>query len=1325
MKSLYRKYYFAVFLAFFSQAALSRPEISGTSGPAGTELAETSSTLVINSFTPISGGTGTIVTIKGSSFSQAIGVYFGGVSAASFTIINDTTITAVVGAGGTGDVSVYNSYGPVSLGTFTFLEAGPPIIRYFEEIGIPNTYVTIVGNNFYGATAVSFGGTPALSFSVSNDTAILAILGYGSAGSVTVTTNNGTASLPGFYYNGAYITSFTPDSANAGMTVTIKGQNFIPDSGVSFGGIPAASYTVVSDSVITAVVSSAGASGAVTAYTVHGTATLGGFVFTSLSPLIKSFTPTSGTNGTVISIYGRYFTGASAVSFGTTPATGYTVISDTLINATVGFGSSGFVKVTTPQGADSLSGFMINTPIVTSFAPDSGITGATIIVHGKYFTGATAVSFGDSAAASFTVLSDTLLEAVVGNGHSGYVSVVSPEGSDSLARFVFMATRITGFYPTIAAPGETITITGEYFTGANSVSFGGIAASSFVVVSDSIITATVGSSGATGNILVSSPHGTGAAGGFTFNNFTPIISSISPDSGVSGSRVTIYGANFNPVPSLNVVYFGAVQASVLTSTSTEIVVNVLPGATYQPITVTTGGYTAYAVQEFDQTFPNGGTIDSTSFGPKKDITVGSYPRAAAVVDLDGDNRPDIIVPDFQSNSFSVLRNTASADTISFAPSVTIPGQYDFVSVAVGDLDGDGKPDIVFADQNVNNISIFKNNSFPGTISLAPKMDIVNGTQPYGSLLYDLKIADVDGDGKPDIIVIDANILVYLNTSSAAGISFAPASVYPITFQFAPYQVALNDLDGDGKPDFAVVNSTADSVMIIQNNSTPGRVSFGALTSLPTGSNPQTVAIADLDRDGLQDLIVGNASSNTVSVFLNKSRPGLLSFAPGKDFATGLGPSSISVGDIDGDGKPDLAIANRNANTFSILKNISVKGVAGFAPKVDFNAEDEPDGATIADLDGDGRPDIVVSEGGGGAGASISLFKNQIFDSLHTVINSFSPDSGTTGTTITIKGAHFSGTSTVSFGGTSASSFIVVSDTIITAVVSTGASGNVSVSAEGGGASLSGFTFIAVKPIPVITSFSPDSAGTGDTVMIYGNHLTGADSVSFGGIPAASFVIISDSVIAAVTGVGTSGDILVTSSGGQGRISGFVFISPSSSAAFHLIQFAGEVVGNLIELTWQTLNDGDISSFTLQKSTDSLSFVTIGTVNAIQLTGIIITNDYNDSLPQDTVNYYRLGITDNVGNTRYSFVLAVHLPISPQSIRIFPNPAQDLVTVQHPSTNANATIELLDMSGRISKIVQIASGVTQTQIHLTGIMTGVYKLVWSDGKNSFSRSILIR
>jgi len=510
------------------------------------------------------------------------------------------------------------------------------------------------------------------------------------------------------------------------------------------------------------------------------------------------------------------------------------------------------------------------------------------------------------------------------------------------------------------------------------------------------------------------------------NAQSPVITTFSPASGAIGSSVTITGTGFSATANQDIVFFGATQAAVTAAGATSLTVTVPVGATYQYISVTNlaVNLTAYSAQPFIVTLAG-----NIAFANKQDFTTGTNPFSLGIGDIDGDGKPDLAVANNGSNTVSVIRSTSTSGTVSFAAKVDLTTGTQPYSVSIGDIDGDGKPDLAVANFSSNTVSVLRNTSTSGTVSFASKVDLTTGTQPYS-----VSIGDIDGDGKPDLAVANESsnsVSVIRNTSTSGIISFA--SKVDLTTGTGPVSVSIGDIDGDGKPDLAVANYNSNNVSIIRNTSVSGTVSFASKVDLTTGAGPYSVSIGDIDGDGKSDWAVANLGSNTVSVFRSTSTPGNLSFAASADFVTGTSPYSVSIGDIDGDGKPDLAVANLGSNTVSVFHSTSASGTVNFASKVDFTTGLQPYSVSIGDIDGDGKPDLAVAYNGGN---TISVLQQ----STAITITSFSPASGVIGSSVTITGTGFSTTANqdiVFFGATQAT-VTAASTTSLTVTVPTGA-----------------------------------------------------------------------------------------------------------------------------------------------------------------------------------------------------------------------------------------------------------------------------------------------
>ena len=418
------------------------------------------------------------------------------------------------------------------------------------------TVVTITGTGLTGTTGVKFGTVAATSFTFVNDTTVTAVAPAHVAGAadVQVTDDEGVSPVVAgdvfTFVDSPTVTGMIPVTGpiTGGTTVTIAGTNFVTGAGnttVSFGGTAAASVAVASSTQLT-VTSPAHAAGAVDVRvtTAGGTSPVVAadqFTYASAMPVISSLSPSAGTpsGGTVVTITGSGFTGATGATFGGINATSFIVDTDTQIRVASPAHVAGIVDVvvTGPGGSSVTSTLTKYTytvaagPTVSSLSPASStIAGGVVVsITGTGFTGTTGVTFGGTAATGVTVINDTSILATAPAHTSGIVDVLvtTPVGtSASVAGSKFSYGTlpvITSVSPTTGAAGTVVTITGTGLTGATAVMFGTISATP-TSVSDTqiVVTAPTGVSGAV-DITVVTPSGTSAvvaSARFTFPGST-------------------------------------------------------------------------------------------------------------------------------------------------------------------------------------------------------------------------------------------------------------------------------------------------------------------------------------------------------------------------------------------------------------------------------------------------------------------------------------------------------------------------------------------------------------------------------------------------------------------------------------------------------------------------------------------------------------------------------------------------------------------------------------------------------------------------------------
>ena len=521
----------------------------------------------ITSFTPTSGPVGTVVTLTGTNFTGATAVSING-TAATFTVVSATSLTATVAAGTTsGLISVTTPAGTAVSATPFVVGVPPTITSFTPATGAVGSTVVITGTNFTAASQVTFGGISASVYSVNSATQITVVVPIGAVtGPIAVTTPLGTGtSATSFTIPAApAITSFSPAAGVPGTVVTINGTNFTGATQVTFNGTVATVFTVVSATQITATVPTGATTGLITVTAPNGIA-VSATRFIVQVPTITSFTPPNGPAGTVVTINGNYFNGATQVTFNGT-ASVFTVVSVAKITATVPVGAtSGLIIVTSPTGSGTSA-----TPFLIPPANDL-CANAIPLACGQTLNGSNlgATATGDPTAACTTpIRNGGVFYSIVGTGGSMTVTTCNPITDFDTQLFVFSGTcgtyvcvggnddaipnsvtcssvtftsqygvtyrvlvngylttdtgtfglsltcatppaapAITSLSPTSGPTGSTVTATGSNFTGATGATINGVAVTGFTVVNATTVTFVVPAGATTGNVVITTATG--------------------------------------------------------------------------------------------------------------------------------------------------------------------------------------------------------------------------------------------------------------------------------------------------------------------------------------------------------------------------------------------------------------------------------------------------------------------------------------------------------------------------------------------------------------------------------------------------------------------------------------------------------------------------------------------------------------------------------------------------------------------------------------------------------------------------------------------------
>jgi hypothetical protein len=338
--------------------------------------------------------------------------------------------------------------------------------------------------------------------------------------------------------------------------------------------------------------------------------------------------------------------------------------------------------------------------------------------------------------------------------------------------------------------------------------------------------------------------------------------------------------------------------------------------------------------------------------------------SAVLMDIDGDRKLDLVLAVTSSGAVSTQLGKGDG---TFAAPRYYPAPAQIAAAVVGDLNGDGRVDLAMSDQMSDRSEV--------TVLLGTGTGIF-GTSleyPVGGPVQAQALGDVNGDGKLDLVTSANGLSVMLGTGTGA---FGASVAYPVgkapNPSFGP-AVALADVNGDHKLDAVTIDPGSNAVDVLLGG---GDGTFGAVAAFPTGPSANALALGDVNGDGKLDVVTTRSVNyavsemdSAVSVLLGDGQG---KFGPSVDYGTGVDTHGVALGDLDGDGKLDIVVANTGIDDYWSVGVLRGKGDGTFAKEVEFPSGVGPNSVALGDLNKDGKLDVVLANGTAGGTLSVLI-----------------------------------------------------------------------------------------------------------------------------------------------------------------------------------------------------------------------------------------------------------------------------------------------------------------------------------------------------------------
>jgi gliding motility-associated-like protein len=459
----------------------------------------------------------------------------------------------------------------------------------------------------------------------------------------------------------------------------------------------------------------------------------------------------------------------------------------------------------------------------------------------------------------------------------------------------------------------------------------------------------------------------------------PEIVSVNKTNASSGAVVTINGNDLGTDPAKIKVFFGGALAEIKSLSNQLVEVYTPSGTTFDNISITNtdSRLSTYSPQRFFMNFSGSHGLTVDNFSTQTDFAAENGLYDLCSCDFNNDGKVDIASVGEKANTISFFLNGSTVGTITLNRTTTLVNAGT-LHVTCGDLNGDGNAEIVASENNGDRIFILKNNG-NSTFSSASPIKL------SGNRVKRVAISDLDLNGKPELIITDQlkKIVTILdNQSTASAFSFGtPLRIELPAVLNSSDGLDVHDLNGDGLPEIVtshILSSADNKIFVLINKSSPGNFNFDDKKVIVENNAIVNIRIGDLDGDQLPDLVVTRILNSDVNVYRNTTTGDEITFSDPMPVVTSTRPWGLDLGDLDGDGKLDIAVASIENNSISILNNTSTSGVISFAPNINVPTSFINKHIRIGDIDGDGKPDLSFTSVDKGAtiASKISVIRNK-------------------------------------------------------------------------------------------------------------------------------------------------------------------------------------------------------------------------------------------------------------------------------------------------------------------------------------------------------------